>query len=132
MKDLKPADGNAAEQQPVDVAALKAEAHAAGKKEGVVEGAKAERARITAIFNLEEAKGRTNLARTIALETDTAPEQAQKLLAAAPVETKNNALAGAMAGVKNPNVGADAGDGDSADGEVRKILAVSGHIKEGK
>jgi signal peptide peptidase SppA len=70
-------------------------------------GRTVERERIRAILGCEEAKGRESLARTIALETDSEPEQARKLLAAAPVESRNS-FAEAMARVKNPEVGADA------------------------
>lgn len=97
----------------------------------VLVGRKAERERIRAILGCEEAKGRERLAQTIALETDTEPEQAQKLLAAALLESKNT-FAEAMARVRNPEVGADADNPDDEAAEVRRILALTGQInKEG-
>lgn len=69
----------------------------------------AERARVAAITTCEQAKGRTKLAQHIAHATDMTLEQAQAMLGAAPVEAAaaGNALSAAMAGVKNPAVGAD-------------------------
>ena len=88
-----------------------------------------ERERIRAILGCEEAKGRESLARTIALETDTDPEAARKLLAAAQPESKNS-FAEAMARVKNPEVGADAENPESEAAEVKRILALSGQLRE--
>ena len=87
-----------------------------------------ERERIRAILGCEEAKGRETLARTIALETDTDPEAARKLLAAAQPESKNS-FAEAMARVKNPEVGADAENPESEVAEVKRILALSGQLR---
>ena len=92
-------------------------------------GRNGERERIRAILGCEEAKGRESLARTIALETDTDPEAARKLLAAAQSESKNS-FAEAMARVKNPEVGADAENPESEAAEVRRILVLSGHGKQ--
>ena len=95
----------------------------------ISEGRKGERERIRAILACEEAKGRETLARTIALETDTDPEAARKLLAAAQPESKNS-FAEAMARVKNPEVGADADNPESETAEVRRILVLAGQIKK--
>jgi len=95
----------------------------------ISEGRKGERERIRAILGCEEAKGRESLARTIALETDTDPEAARKLLAASPAESRNS-FAEAMARVKNPEVGADAENPESEAAEVRRILVLSGHVKQ--
>ena len=92
-------------------------------------GRKGERERIRAILGCEEAKGRESLARTIALETDTEPEAARKLLAAAQSESRNS-FAEAMARVKNPEVGTDAENPESEAAEVRRILVLSGHGKQ--
>ena len=91
-------------------------------------GKKGERERIRAILGCEEAKGRESLARAIALETDTDPEAARKLLAAAQPESQNS-FAEAMARVKNPEVGADAENPESETAEVRRILVLAGQIK---
>ena len=93
------------------------------------EGRKGERERIRAILGCEEAKGRETLARTIALETDMELEAARKLLAAAQPESKNS-FAEAMARVKNPEVGADSENPESEAAEVRRILVLSGHVKQ--
>jgi signal peptide peptidase SppA len=98
----------------------------AAKESGVGEGRKLERARWAAILGCDEAKGRGNLALTIAGESDMDVEGARKILAAAPVqtETKGSPLAGAMALVPNPKVGADGGDdADDAAAEARKTVA---------
>ena len=92
-------------------------------------GRNGERERIRAILGCEEAKGRESLARTIALETDTDPEAARKLLAASPAESRNS-FAEAMARVKNPEVGADEDNPESEAAEVRRILVLSGHVKQ--
>ncbi len=87
----------------------------------------AERTRIGAILSCDEAKGREDLARTIALETDTDPAAAKKLLAAAPkaAPTAMNPLAGAMGTVPNPKVGADGGSGnDDVAAAVRETVAL--------
>lgn len=96
---------------PVDAAAVAAEAR------------KAERARIAAITGCEEAKGRETLAAHLANETDMTPEQAKAALAVAPKNASgSNPLAAAMAGVKNPDVGAAAG-GDAALSDEEETLS---------
>jgi len=97
--------------------------------QGAVDDRKTERERIRAILGCEEAQGREALAQTIALETNTDPEAARKLLAAAQPESKNS-FAEAMARVKNPEVGADADNPESEAAEVKRILALSGQLKE--
>lgn len=97
----------------------------AGSTEGQAAGRKAERARFAAILNCEEAKGRGTLALQIASETELEPDQAKKLLAAAPLENNGtaNPLAAAMAGVPNPNVGAGAGGDTDEAAEAAKTVA---------
>ncbi|HZF24021.1 MAG TPA: S49 family peptidase [Burkholderiales bacterium] len=87
-----------------------------------------ERQRIAAILTCEEARGREELARTLALETNHTLEAAQKLLKACPlaVATKPvNALEVRMGQIQNPNVGVsgDAVADDSPAAEVQRILA---------
>lgn len=94
---------------------------------------KHERERIQAIMTAPEAEGREELARTLATDTDLTPEAAKKVLAAAPKSSKTNALADAMAQVKNPEVGADVGaDANEEDAAVASILAFANPKKEGK
>lgn len=95
------------------------------------EGAQAERTRIAAILNSEEAKGRGAMASTFALETDLDAATAQKLLAKSPVEAVASAAANplhaAMAGVANPKVGADAAQ-ESADTPEAQAMALAHQI----
>lgn len=116
-----------------------ADAKAAAHADGVALSAAAvtsERARINAIIGCPEAKGRENLARTIALETETTPEAAKKLLAAAPIAgapTTINPLLAAMAGVANPKVGTGAAETENDDAaEVAAIVAVMNRNKGAK
>ena len=86
----------------------------------------AERARVQAILGHESAAGREELAKTLAFTTDMVPEAAAAIMASAPkaAATNANPLASAMAGIQNPDVGADAGNGDgSGDDPVAQILA---------
>jgi hypothetical protein len=66
-------------------AAALLEAKAEGKKEGNVAAATGERARIAAIVNAPEAKGRESLANHLAFSTELAPAAAIEMLKAAPV-----------------------------------------------
>lgn len=78
------------------------------------EGAQSERARIKAIQESEEAKGRSKLAAHIAFSTAMGIEDARAMLAVAPTEAPTaaaNPLAAAMAGVTNPKIGAGADSG---------------------
>ena len=83
----------------------KAKAEASAKNQ--VDAASAERARIEAIINADEAKGRGKLASHLALKTSMTVDEAKALLAASAQENdpKLSPLAGAMALVKNPAVG---------------------------
>lgn len=95
------------------------------------EGAQAERTRIAAILNSEEAKGRSAMASTFALETDLDAATAQKLLAKSPAEAVASAAANplhvAMASVANPKVGADAAQ-ESADTPEAQAMALAHQI----
>jgi signal peptide peptidase SppA len=85
-----------------------------------------ERQRIAAILTCEEAKGREQLAQTLALETNHTVEAAKKLLSAAPAALKANPLEARMGTIPNPTVGVS---GDQREeeatpaSEVQRILA---------
>ena len=86
-----------------------------------------ERQRIAAILTCEEATGREELARTLALETSHNLATAKKILAAAPKPAPAapvNPLAAAMTQVANPAVGVpgDEQQADSPAAEVQRIL----------
>jgi signal peptide peptidase SppA len=90
----------------------------AGKKQGMADGVVQERKRISAILNHEAAAGREAQAKTVALETDLAPEAAVKLLESFPIaklEVKSDQFSQHMATLGNPDVGAD---GDEPDPQV--------------
>jgi hypothetical protein len=70
---------------PEEHAAALLEAKTEGKKEGTVAAATGERARIAAIVNAPEAKGREGLANHLAFSTELAPAAAIEMLKAAPV-----------------------------------------------
>jgi hypothetical protein len=96
----------AKEASDAAVKAAAAEAEAKAKTEAKAEADKAEtaaKARVSAILDHEEAKGREELAKHLAFSTDMTPEAAAALLKASP---KASGLANRMAGT-NPNVGAD-------------------------
>lgn len=78
-----------------------------------------EKARISGILNAEEAKGRTDLANHFAFQTDMSIDAARAALASAPmaagsVESLGTALDVAMDKEKNPVIGDDPADGESA------------------
>lgn len=95
------------------------------------EAATAERARINSILGSEEAKGREQLARHFALETDMEPEAARKALAAQPLpQAAAPAAAPApdpfterMRTVANPAVGIEPEGQDDAAAEISKVAA---------
>jgi len=85
-----------------------------------------ERQRIAAILTCEEATGREELARTLALETNHRLETAKRILTAAPkaAPAAANPLQAAMSHVPNPAVGAgDPVASDSPAAEVQRILS---------
>lgn len=95
------------------------------KGEGVQMTPVEERQRIAAILNCEEAKGREPLARMLALETGNSVDAAKKILLAAPIAPKTNALDARMGALLNPKVGVpgDQHDDDSPAAEVQRVLA---------
>jgi len=130
MEGPNPAESNAADQKKHTAAEL-----AAARADGEAAGRKAERERVGAILGCDAARGRGNLARTLALETDTNAEAAQKILAAAPVQAaeNKNPLAEAMGKVPNPNVGTDAGGGgDDTQAAIQSTLSLMGQAKGGR
>lgn len=86
-----------------------------------------DRQRIAAILTCEEATGREQLARTLALETDHSLDAAKKLLAAAPVAAapRANLLEQRMSQIQNPAVGVALTEGDDTTvaATVASILA---------
>lgn len=100
-----------------------------------------ERQRIAAILNCEEARGREDLARTLALETDLSVEAAVKLLKSTPVAARPaNPLEARMSQIRNPNVGVQPAEGaedDSPAAEVNRVLAfvpknrLRAHVQKG-
>jgi len=99
--------------EAIDSAALeqsRVAGYEAGKQEGMVAGAAAERSRISAILNHEAAEGRQTQAAAFALETDMTAEQAVKVLALSPKEAaaaQGDQFSEYMAKLGNPDVGAD-------------------------
>ena len=87
----------------------------------------ADRQRIAAILNCEEAQGRDNLARTLALETDHDVETTRRILKAAPASAaappKATSFEAEMNRTKNPTVGV-AGDAasDTPAAEADRVL----------
>lgn len=99
------------------------------KAEGIREGAKSERDRVSAIINCEAAKDRKDQAITIALESDMTADQASNLLAKMPLEKSQSAtgFSQAMSQIENPTVGADAGEqseGEDLKTRCKNIVAL--------
>ena len=128
MEDAQEVDLSAT----VDLEAIKAEGH----KGGLQEGQQTERQRIAAILGAPEAKGRSALAQSLALETDLDAESAIKVLSSTPEQPKGGNLLGAvMANIENPEVGADAPENEedtAVDAMTARALSSLGHnIKKG-
>lgn len=106
----------------VDTAAISAQATSA------------ERTRVAAILNCEDASGRDELARHLAFDTAMSADDAKKLLAKSPKQVAAAAptdrLGAAMTALGNPDVGADAGQGgdDDADAVAKGIVAVHRNV----
>ncbi|MBR1150099.1 S49 family peptidase [Bradyrhizobium sp. JYMT SZCCT0428] len=120
-----PPAGQAAATATLDTA--RSEGHAAGKLEGAKEGTSAERTRISAILSSDEAKDKSDLANHLAFSTDMTADAAKGILAKAPAQAaaaaQVNPLAAAMAGVTNPDVGADANAGAQTDEQKAAAMA---------
>ena len=108
---------------PIDTDALKLEGHRGGQA--------SERSRIAAILNATEAEGRTDLARSLALETDLDAASAIKVLSSTPEQPKTGSLLkAAMASIDNPVVGADAPEGEEdtvVEAMTARALSTLGH-----
>ena len=111
--------GQPSKDTPIDTETLKAE------------GQTAERGRIAAILNATEAEGRTDLARSLALETDLDAVSAIKVLSSAPEQPKSGGLLNAaMASVDNPIVGDDTPEDDedtAVNAMTARALSSLGH-----
>jgi len=89
----------------------------------------AERERMSAIINCDEAKDKAALANHLAIKTDMSVEDAKAVLAAAAPEKKeaaassDNRFEAAMDADKHPNVGAGDGDGSGEQSAASRILA---------
>ena len=89
----------------------------------------ADRARISAILDCEEAKGREKLARHLALKTDMTPEAAREMLstveqpAAQPKAAQPDQFTQHMRTVANPQVGVATEQPDDTDAEVQRIVS---------
>lgn len=106
-----------AKKKTDDAAAAATAATAVAAPAAASDSGKTERARVQAILGHDEAKERPTLAQHLALETDMTVEAASALLAKSAKEPKGASdFARAMAGTKNPAVGADteSGSADSA------------------
>ena len=88
----------ASAQSDADLLTAESNAHAQGHAAGVIAGATAERARISAILTHENAHGREATAREFALATDMSAESAIKILASVPAINGKQAAALAQMG----------------------------------
>lgn len=101
----------------------------------VAEGVAAERARHNGIVNHAEAKERPALAASLAAE-GLSVDQAGRILANSPKETggdkadDKSPLRDAMDGGKQPNVGADGGEGEQGDQEGDEQKAKAKHVSD--
>lgn len=99
---------------------------AAAPEAPTVDAVAAERERVRAILNCEEASGRADLANHLALNTDLSVESAKGILAASPkVEVKPAAassFAAAMSATGNPEIGT--GGEPEADAPVSRVSAI--------
>lgn len=104
-----------------------------GKAEGVKAGAIAERDRIKAINNSDEAKTRPLAAMRVALSTDMNVDAAKEFLAGLPEEPKTtkadagNAFTKAMNTTDNPNVGATDGNANDDGSQNRASSLLASH-----
>lgn len=100
------------------IAAYRTEAKAEGHSEGLIAGRTAERERMAAILDSEEAKGRDALARHFAFESDMSADLARSALAKSPKAEApkaeppkpGNRFDEAMKAAGNPQVGLEAGE----------------------
>lgn len=120
-----PAPAPAPETPPATPEQDPSEDEVAAMKPIVAAARAAERARVGAILGHAEAAGRETLARHLAFDGDTSPEQAAAILAAAPKSVKPSGLAAAMAGVTIPDIGPGAAKGDPTSPAARAAWAMA-------
>jgi signal peptide peptidase SppA len=89
-----------------DQGSAQAQDYAAGRLDGLAEGAATAKARIKAILGSDEAKTRRVFADKLAFDTDLNVEQAIDLLTASPAEIVAGRLAREMANYRPPDLGA--------------------------
>lgn len=94
----------------------------AARDEGLAEGRKSERERVAQILNSDAAKGRIDMAKTVALETDLSAEQAIAVLEKSPVaatleSTNKGSQFDAVMSQLNVDVGADTEETELTDFE---------------
>mgnify|MGYP000846803232 CR=1 FL=1 len=101
------------------------------KADGMSEGMKAAKTRITAILALDEAKTRPAAANSLAMNTDLSVEAAKAALAGMPEEGKTktnaNAFDRAMSS-ENPNLGPAGGEEANGEDRVARVLAAQAAV----
>lgn len=104
------------EQHPGLVEQIETEARAGVETPDVAAAETAERERVMGILNHEEAQGREELAKTLASKAGMSVEDAVEILAASPkAKPKSGSeFADVMAGIANPDVASDEGDGQAS------------------
>jgi ClpP class serine protease len=126
-KAIEQAAGGAQAQPASDQATAQDHAAAldAARAEGTKAGATAERARIAAILNHPEAKGREAVAQALALQSDMTAEAVAVALAATP-KANGGILATAMGQLKDPDIGSpDAPQAKAAAGSLMTDIMAS-------
>lgn len=127
-------------QIDLDAKLAAAKAEAVAGKDAEQEEAKAaavtaavvgERERVAAILDCAAAKDRQQLARHLALHTDTTPEAATQILEATPLAKDLTGFAAAMAGTKQPNIAAEDMAGEGGEPVIGDLLRAS-FTKAGK
>lgn len=117
--------GAAAPATSAELAEARAAGHAEGLAQGRAEGARLARDRIAAILDAPEAVGREATARALALKAEMEAPAAIAILGTLPkaetAKTPATDFGAAMAGLGNPQVGAD--DGGGSGDEIDKLAA---------
>lgn len=132
--DTMSKDNPAVEQAVHTEAVAKATADGtkAGKAEGLKEGSNAERARIGAILDSEEAKSRPVAARAVAFDTDKSVDDAKAFLAKLPAEKSESSestgsgFEAAMTHGDHPNLGTTGGNSHGEGSRADGIFASAG------
>ena len=108
-----------------DLDAAREEGRAEGLQAGQEAGRTEERARVSAIVNLESAAGRIDPTLGACIDNGLNADAAEKFLAAAPKPDKGNGFFSAMSAIENPDVSADAGGDTDMTDEQLAARAVS-------